>query len=107
MRLVNALVDPPHYFSSDSLELFSDYFPLIHNYRTMALNDSNQLIFDLDIGPVKVKQKLCRKLMTDHVSVVKVRLESNKYMRTIKDRRLSFADKLAAFGEEDSNSQYI
>jgi hypothetical protein len=31
--------------------------------------------------------------------VVKVRLESNKYMRTIKDRRLSFVDKLAAFGK--------
>ena len=40
--------------------------------------------------------------MTNEIAVIKVRLETNKYMKTVMDRRLSFADKLAAFGMEYS-----
>ena len=37
--------------------------------------------------------------MSKGIAVVKVRMETNKYMKTIMDRRLSFGDKLAAFGK--------
>jgi hypothetical protein len=42
--------------------------------------------------------KLCKKMMQD-IAVVSVRFESKKYVRTIMDKRVTFTDKLAAFGK--------
>ena len=36
--------------------------------------------------------------MKNDISIVNVHMESGKYIRTVKDRRLTFSDKLAAFG---------
>ena len=43
--------------------------------------------------------KLCKDIVSNDLSVVKVRLESSKYILTVMDKRLTFADKLAAFGK--------
>ena len=43
------------------------------------------------------KKKICREIMTNDIAIVKVRLESNTYMKTIRSKRFSFADKLAFF----------
>ena len=40
----------------------------------------------------------CHEIMKQDVAIVKVRMESGKYIRTIMDKRMTFADKLAAFG---------
>ena len=45
------------------------------------------------------QQSVCHDIMKKDIAMVKIRLESNKYMKTIKDQRLTFADKLAAFGK--------
>ena len=90
MMLVNNLINSP--------DGFKDYFPLIHNYHALAANST--LAFGYDETTIfEVRKMLCREIMATQVAVVKVRLESNKYMRTIMDRRLSFVDKLAAFGK--------
>ena len=72
--------------------------PLVHNYHAMAANSTQILDYGADTI-FEVRKRICLEIMATQVAVVKVRLESNKYMRTIKDRRLSFVDKLAAFGK--------
>ena len=71
---------------------------MIHNYHALAANSTLAFGYD-EITIFEVRKMLCREIMATQVAVVKVRLESNKYMRTIMDRRLSFVDKLAAFGK--------
>ena len=69
----------------------------------MAANNTQVLGYGVD-SIFEVRKRICREIMTTQVAVVKVRLESNKYMRTVKDRRLSFADKLAAFGKSNKHT---
>jgi hypothetical protein len=95
MRLVDSLIYAP--------ERFNDYFPLVYNYHVMAANSTIALGYG-GSSKLEVRKKLCREIMATQVAVVKVRLESNKYMRTVKDRRLSFGDKLAAFGKSNKHS---
>ena len=90
MMLVNNLINSP--------DGFKDYFPLIHNYHALAANSTLAFGYD-ETSIFEVRKMLCREIMATQVAVVKVRLESNKYMRTVMDRRLSFVDKLAAFGK--------
>ena len=92
IRLVDSLLYSPNGFE--------DYFPLVHNYHAMAANNTQVLGYGVD-SIFEVRKRICREIMTTKVAVVKVRLESNKFMRTVKDRRLSFADKLASFGKWD------
>ena len=96
MMLVNNLINSPDGQAADGFK--DDYFPLIHNYHALAANSTLALGYDGNTI-FEVRKKLCREIMATQVAVVKVRLESNKYMRTIMDRRLSFVDKLAAFGK--------
>ena len=98
MNLVDSLMYAPD--GNDYLK--EDHFPLVHNYNAMAANSA--LILDYGGDTIfEVRKRICREIMATQVAVVKVRLESNKYMRTVKDRRLSFADKLAAFGKSNKH----
>ena len=45
------------------------------------------------------KKEECLEIVRD-LAFVKVRLGSNKYMKSVRDKRLTFADKLAAFGKK-------
>ena len=96
MNLVDSLIHAPD--GGDYTR--EDYFPLVHNYHAMAANSTQTLDYGSD-SISEVRKRICREIMATQVAVVKVRLESNKYMRTVKDRRLSFADKLAAFGKSN------
>ena len=64
--------------------------------QILATNDTNYK--NSDSMTSKVQQE-CREIMKNDIAIVKVRLESSKYIKTIKDRRLTFADKIAAFGK--------
>ena len=44
------------------------------------------------------KKEECLEIVRD-LAFVKVRLGSNKYMKSVRDKRMTFADKLAAFGK--------
>ena len=71
-----------------------DFYPLVHNYYSMDQNAKSNNTDSDD----RAWKKPCYEIMSKDIAVVKVRLETSKYMKTIMDRRLSFADKLAAFG---------
>ena len=64
--------------------------------QILASNDTKYLKADQQYLKI---QKECQEIMENDVAIIKVRLESNKYIKTIKDKRLTFADKLAAFGK--------
>ena len=53
---------------------------------------------NLDDSLIERKKRICREIMTNDIALVKVRLEGNTYMKTIKSKRFTFADKLAFFG---------
>ena len=59
-----------------------------------ATNDSNVA----ETWNGEVWRQECYDIMKNDIAIVNIRMESGKYIRTIKDRRLTFADKLAAFG---------
>jgi hypothetical protein len=42
---------------------------------------------------------MCKQIMMDDIAIVSVQYETKKYVRTIMDKKLSFADKLAIFGK--------
>ena len=88
-----ALLTKALFYSADGST--KDYYSFVHNYFRMG-NDTG---IDDVYGDREIYwQKQCLEIMANEVAIVKVRLETNKYMKTVKDRRLSFADKLAAFG---------
>ena len=64
--------------------------------QILATNDTKYK--NSDSMTSKLQQE-CREIMKNDIAIVKVRLESSKYIKTIKDRRLTFADKIAAFGK--------
>ena len=75
-----------------------DYFPLVYEYYKMeqsaATNDTN-----LPDQSWNIWRDECYEIMKHDIAIVNVRMGSRRYIRTIKDRRLTFADKLAAFGK--------
>ena len=73
-----------------------DFHPLVDEFYSMDKNDELNIT---EYGEPFWKIP-CYEIMTKEIAVVKVRMEYSKYMKTIMDRRLSFADKLAAFGKE-------
>ena len=64
--------------------------------QILATNDTKYKFSDSITSKM---QQECRENMKNDISIVKVRLESSKYIKTIKDRRLTFDDKIAAFGK--------
>ena len=69
-----------------------DYYKLA---QILATNDTK---YNRGLNPYLKKIEECKEIVQNDIAIVKVRLQSNKYMKTIKDKRLTFADKLAAFG---------
>ena len=45
------------------------------------------------------KKEICNEIMANDVAMVKVRLETKEYLRTIKSKRTTFSDKIATFGK--------
>jgi hypothetical protein len=41
-------------------------------------------------------QSLCEQIMREDIAVVSVKFENHKYVKTIMDKRISFADQLAS-----------
>ena len=77
-----------------------DYYPLIYEYHKLAqMLATNDTTYRQLENIRQIEQTVCHDIMTNDIAMVKIRLESNKYMKTIKDQRLTFADKLAAFGK--------
>ena len=74
-----------------------NYFPLAYDYQKMeqykAKNETKLPDHTYDI-----LHEECHEIMKKDVAIVKVRMESGKYIRTIMDKKMTFADKLAAFG---------
>ena len=67
-------------------------------YKLAQILATNDTTYKNSMSMTEQLQQECREIMKNDIAIVKVRLESNKYMRTVKDRRLTFADKLSAFG---------
>ena len=69
-------------------------------YKLAQILATNDTTYKNSNSRTEKLQQECREIMKNDIAFVKVRLESNKYMRTVKDRRLTFADKLSAFGKQ-------
>ena len=63
-------------------------------YQDFSFNSSE----NLDDTLIERKKRICREIMANDIALVKIRLEGNTYMKTIKSKRFTFADKLAFFG---------
>jgi hypothetical protein len=73
---------------------------LYRYYRVPEMLAMNETYEDPDMSSLSAKwYNLCKKMMQDDIAVVSVRFESKKYVRTIMDKRVTFTDKLAAFGK--------
>ena len=64
-------------------------------YQDFSFNNTD----NLDDSLIERKKRICREIMANDIALVKVRLEGNTYMKTIKSKRFTFADKLAFFGK--------
>ena len=69
-------------------------------YKLAQILATNDTTYKNSNSRTEKLQQECREIMKNDIAFVKVRLESNKYMKTVKDRRLTFADKLSAFGKQ-------
>ena len=69
-------------------------------YKLAQILATNDTTFKKSDSVQSKVQQECQEIMKNDIAIVKVRLESNKYMKTVKDRRLTFADKLSAFGKK-------
>ena len=69
-------------------------------YKLAQILATNDTTYKNSNSMTEMLQQECREIMKNDIAIVKVRLESNKYMKTVKDRRLTFADKLSAFGKQ-------
>ena len=67
-------------------------------YKLAQILSTNDTKYNKGESYIQTRIQECKEIMQNDIAIVKVRLESNKYMKTIKDKRFSFADKLAAFG---------
>ena len=86
----------------DKLE--SGYDGLLYKYHMFfKLNATNSSILpssDSDSNNFNEKLKMiCKELFMKDIAIVSVRFETKKYIRSIMDKRVTFGDKLAAFGK--------
>ena len=92
----NPSIDDGYILTKDLIK--KDYFALVYEYYKMeqyaARNDTQLPKTTLDVW-----REECYEIMKHDISIVNVRMGSGKYIRTIKDKRMTFADKLAAFGK--------
>ena len=97
-------IDPDDYCATTSqdgrllLSRYSDHQFSLNYERIPTRNFSGpEAMFD---NTYQIEQqKNCFNMMKNDIAIVKVQLESSKYIKTIMDRRSSFSDKLAAFGK--------
>ena len=75
----------------------TDYFPLYYGYHKMEQMAVTNRTTELPLIADQMKEE-CNEIMKNDISIVKVRMETNNYITTIKSKRLTFADKLAFFG---------
>ena len=69
--------------------------PFLRVYNKILRKDL-QLESDLDMD--EEKKKLCKELVENDLAIVTVTFETEKFVRTVKDRKVSFIDKLATLG---------
>ena len=74
-------------------------------YKLAQILATNDTKYKNSNSMTEMLQQECWEIMKNDIAIVKVRLESNKYMRTVKDRRLTFADKLSSFGKQFTSAK--
>ena len=77
----------------------SGYYPFVSKFHKMDKmitgNISNAQLFG-KLGD-KIKEE-CFEIMRNDIAIVKVRFASDKYTKTVMDKRFTFDDKLSSFG---------
>lgn len=75
----------------------NDNFGLAYKYRQLVepKNDLNNITDDWEIT-----DKECQDIMKHDVAIVNVQFATNRYTKTILDKRFSFADRLSSFGKK-------
>ena len=87
-------------FSDIKLKVM-DFFGLTYSYKQL-IRPKN------DLSSTKVSDKFmihdyteeCRDIMKHDVAIVNVQFATNRYTKTILDKRFSFADRLSSFGKK-------
>ena len=74
----------------------NDVIGLTYRYQQRyPKNDLINITYDNDIV-----DKECLDIMKHDVAIVNVQFATNRYMKTILDKRFSFADRLSSFGKK-------
>jgi hypothetical protein len=76
------------------------YNNLLYKYyklpQMIAMNVT-ELPSETDLGALEYD--MCKQIMIEDIAIVSVQYETQKYVRTIMDKKMSFTDKLATFGK--------
>ena len=76
----------------------NDFFGLTYRYHEELVKQKKDLInistaFD-------IVDRECQDIMKHDVAIVNVQFATNRYTKTILDKRFSFADRLSSFGKQ-------
>ena len=70
------------------------YYTLPYGYHNMTQQNNTFKIGD------KTFYSVCLEVMSKDVAIVNVYFASNKFTKTVMDKRLTFGDKLSSFGKQ-------
>ena len=76
----------------------NDFLGLSYYYNEQLVEPKNDLI-NISIWQFIV-DKECQGIMKNDVAIVNVQFATNRYTKTIIDKRFSFADRLSSFGKK-------
>ena len=76
----------------------NDFFGLNYWYHEQLVEPKNDLINITK--PVDIADNQCKDIMKQDVAIVNVQFATNRYTKTILDKRVSFVDRFALFGKK-------
>ena len=75
-----------------------DVIGLTYKYHEHVVEPKNDLINSTTY--LDIVDKECQDIMKHDVAIVNVQFATNRYTKTILDKRFSFADRLSSFGKK-------
>ena len=77
----------------------NDFFGVSYYYNEQLVEPKNDLI-NITSFISDIADKECQDIMKNDVAIVNVQFATNRYTKTIIDKRFSFADRLSSFGNK-------
>ena len=80
------------------LQANDDFFGLRYYYNEQLVEPKNDQINEGNWKDIVVEE--CQEIMKHDVAIVNVQFATNRFTKTILDKRFSFADRLSSFGKK-------